>query len=64
MFAHAINSTMPVIDINMMIGGLASRCIELWPRRPSSSVNSFPLNFTLVAAPTALDPSGAMWSRA
>jgi hypothetical protein len=50
MFAHAINSTMPVIDINKRSGTRASRCIELWPRAPSSTVIFFALNWVSVCA--------------
>ena len=48
MFAQAISEHDAVIEISRMSGVRFCACMELWPRRPSSSVISLALNFTIV----------------
>jgi hypothetical protein len=50
MFAHAMSSTMPVIEKSRKIGVLAFSKMLLWPRRPSVTVISLALKRAIVAS--------------
>ena len=56
MFAHAMTSTIAVIENSRINGDRVCACIELWPRRPSASAISFALNLTIIFIVAALIP--------